>query len=288
MRNNTYQLIPKNNSKTAVSAFGGRMVKNTKVYITDRSNSEAMKFKAIQNADGTWKFINAKCEMVLAVKSNSSAVGNYMVLYDQTTKPAQNWKLTRKSDNSFGIINAVSGLYVAMSDESAVKGTTLSMEENSGRGLQRFYIAETTAVSAPFDGTRALKASKNKSFAVSINEASRADGANVNLATYSNSNDKKFTFIYSGGGYYRLVNVNSKLVLTVDGNTKVNGTNVIQSAWAGQSGQRWKVTKNADGTVSLTNALGTVLHLNGNKTANGTNILAKTASTTGAQKWYLE
>ena len=284
----TYQLIPKNNSKTAVSSFGGRMVNNTKVYITDRSNSEAMKFKAIQNADGTWKFINAKCELALAVRSNSSEVGKELVLYDQTTRKQQNWKLTRKSDNSFGIINAVSGLYVAMSDDSAVKGTTLSMEENSGRGQQRFYIAETTAVSAPFDGTRAVKASKNKNYAVSIASASKEDGANVNLAAYSNSNDKKFNIIYSGGGYYRLVNVNSKLVLTVEGNTKTNGANVIQSAWAGESGQRWKITKNSNGTVTLTNALGTVLHLNGNSTTNGANVLAKSASATGAQKWYLE
>ena len=175
-----------------------------------------------------------------------------------------------------------------MSDDSAVKGTTLSMEENSGRGQQRFYIAETTAVSAPFDGTRAVKASKNKNYAVSISGASRDDGANVNLAAYSNSNDKKFNIIYSGGGYYRLVNVNSKLVLTVKDNSTANGANVIQSAWAGQNGQRWKFKKNADGTVMLTNALGTVLHLNGNKTASGTNVLAKSASMTGAQKWYLE
>ena len=175
-----------------------------------------------------------------------------------------------------------------MSDDSAVKGTTLSMEENSGRGQQRFYIAETTAVSAPFDGTRAVKASKNKNYAVSIASASKEDGANVNLAAYNNSNDKKFNIIYSGGGYYRLVNANSKLVLTVEGNTKTNGANVIQSAWAGESGQRWKITKNSNGTVTLTNALGTVLHLNGNSTTNGANILAKSASTTGAQKWYLE
>ena len=52
----TYLLIPKNNSKTAVCAVGGKMVNNTKVYITDRGNSESQKFKAVKNSDGTWKF----------------------------------------------------------------------------------------------------------------------------------------------------------------------------------------------------------------------------------------
>lgn len=284
----TYLMIPKNNSKTAVCSFGGKMVNNTKVYITDRSSSEAMKFKAVKNADGTWKFINAKCELALAVQQNSSEAGKGLVLYQQTTRAAQNWKLSRKSDNSFAIINAVSGLSVAMSDASAVKGTTLSMAETASSGLQRFYIVETNPVSSPYSREYAVKAAKDKKFALNIASSSKTDGANVNLYTYSNTAAKRFRFLYSGGGYYRIMNVNSGLVLTVKGNTKANGANIIQSAWAGQSGQRWKVTKNSDGTVTLTNALGTVVHLNGNQTANGTNVVAKTKASTTAQKWYLQ
>lgn len=284
----TYQLIPKNNSKTAVCSFSGRMVNNTKVYITDRSASEAMKFVALKQKDGTWKFINAKCEMSLAVQQNSSEVGKGLVLYNQTTKPAQTWKLSKKSDNSFAIINAVSGLSIAMSDASAVKGTTLSMDVTASSGLQRFYVAETDPVSHPYSGTYAVKAAKNKAFALNIASSSKTDGANVNLYTYSGTNAQKFQLLYSGGGYYRLANVNSGLVLTVKGNVSTDGANVIQSAWAAQNGQRWKVTKNTDGSVTLTNVFGTVLHLNGNKTANSTNVQSRKASTSTAQRWYLE
>lgn len=283
----TYQLIPKNNSATAVCSYSGKMVNNTKVYITDRSSSEAMRFVARKNSDGTWKFINAKCELALAVQQNSSEAGKGLVLYDQTEKAAQNWRLSRKSDNSFAIINAVSGKCIAMSDITAVKGTTLSIAEPASSGLQRFYIAETDAVSAPFDGTYAVRASANKSFALNIASSSKADGANVNLNTYSNVNAKKFRIMYSGGEYYRLVNVNSGMCLTVSGNSKTNGANVVQSKWAALSGQRWKITKNSDGTVTLKNALGTVLHLVSNSAKNGTNIVAKTASSTKAQRWYL-
>ena len=284
----TYQMIPKNNSSTAVCAYSGQMLKNTKVYITDRSASEAMRFKAIQNSDGTWKFINAKCELALAVQQNSSALGAGIVLYDQTTKAAQNWKLSKKSDNSWAIMNAVTGYSIAMSDESAVKGTTLSMAETQSNGLQRFYIAETDPVDASFDGTYFIKAGKDKNYVVNISGASKEAGANVNLNSYSNTNSKKFKAIYSGAGYYRLVNVNSGMVISVEGNTKKDGTNVIQSEWAAQSGQRWKITKNSDGTVTLTNALGTNLHLTSNKTSSGTNIVAKNASTSTAQMWYLQ
>ena len=283
----TYLLIPKNNAKTAVCAVGGKMVNNTKVYITDRGNSESQKFKAVKNSDGTWKFINAKCELTLAVQQNSSALGAGLVLYDQTTRPAQNWKLSKKADNSFAIINSVTGYSIAMSDKSAVKGTTLSMAETASVGLQRFYIVETSAVSAPFDGTKSIRAAKDKNFAVNIASASKAEGANVSLYTYSNVNARKFKFIYSGGGYYRLVNVNSGLCLTIKDNSSADGANIIQSKWKGYSSQRWKITKNSDGTVTITNMLGTVLHLLGNRTVNNTNIHARKAASTTAQKWYL-
>ena len=284
----TYQLIPKNNSKTAVSSFGGRMINNTKVYITDRSNSEAMKFKAVKNADGTWKFINAKCELALAVQQNSSALGAGLVLYDQTTRTAQNWKLSKKSDNSFAIMNAVTGYSIAMSDASAVKGTTLNMAETASNGLQRFYLAETSAVNAAFDGTKCVRAAKDKTFGLNIASASKTDGANVNLYKYSNANEKKFKIMYSGGGYYRLVNVNSGLCLTVKNDSSADGANVIQSKWAAKNGQRWKIKKNSDGSVTLTNVMGTVLHLTGNKTVNGTNVLVRSSATTTAQRWYLQ
>ena len=284
----TYQLIPKNNSRTAVCSFGGGMINNTRVYITDRSGSEAMRFKAVKNSDGTWKLINAKCELALAVRQNSSEVGKGLVLYDQTTRKAQNWKLIKKSDNSFAITNAMTGYSIAMSDPSAKKGTTLSMAETASSGLQRFYLVETTPVKASYDGICAVKAAKNKKFALNIASSAKTDGASVNLYTYSNSNSKKFRILYSGGGYYRLVNVNSGLALTVKDNSKASGANVIQSRWAGKSGQRWKITKNADGSVTLTNALGTVLHLNGNQTKDSTNVVARAASSTTAQRWFLQ
>ena len=284
----TYQLIPKNNSKTAVCSYSGRMVNNTKVYITDRSSSEAMRFVAEKNSDGTWKFINAKCELALAVQQNSSEAGKGLVLYRQTDRKAQNWKLVRKSDNSFAVINAVTGLSVAMSDISAVKGTTLSMAETASSGLQRFYIAETAPVDNRYDGVYAIKASANKNYALNISASSRDEGANVNLYRYSGSSAERFEAFYSGAGFYRLINVNSGLAVSVKGNTKANGANVVQSSWAAESGQRWKITENPDGTVTFTNALGTVLHLVSNSTKNNSNIVAKTAANTKAQRWYPE
>ena len=282
----TYQLIPKNNSKTAVCAFSGKMVNNTKVYITDRSASEAMRFIAKKNSDGSWKFINAKCELALAIQQNSKEVGKGVVLYEQTTKPMQNWKIERKSDNSFAIKSAVTGLSIAMSDTSAVKGTTLSMQTSASSGLQRFYFASADPVENPYRGLYSIRASKDKAFAVNINGASVKEGANVNLYKYANASHQQFVALYSGGGYYRFINVRSGLVVTATSASAE--ANVVQMKWAGTNAQRWRFEKRSDGTYRLINAGGYALQLSGNLTQNGSNIMARKPSTTGAQKWYMQ
>ena len=119
----------------------GKTEKNTKIYITNRSASKSLKFKALKNSDGTWKFVNVKSGRVLAVQQNSSAAGAGIVLYDSTTRKAQNWKLSKKADNSFAIVNSVTGYSISVSDQSVVRGTTLKMAESSTRTgtMQRHY-----------------------------------------------------------------------------------------------------------------------------------------------------
>ena len=137
-----YQIVPKNNPGTAMCPVLGKTEKNTKIYITNRSASKSLKFKALKNSDGTWKFVNVKSGRVLAVQQNSSAAGAGIVLYDSTTRKAQNWKLSKKADNSFAIVNSVTGYSISVSDQSVVRGTTLKMAESAKSGLQRFYFTD--------------------------------------------------------------------------------------------------------------------------------------------------
>ena len=105
----------------------------------------------------------------------------------------------------------------------------------------------------------------------------------------SNGTDaQKYELVYSGSGYYRLVNKKSGLVLTVKNNSATSGANVEQQAWQALSGQKWWVKYNEeDDTVTMRNGLGTYLHLTSNKVQNGTNICAKTQAATTAQRWTL-
>ncbi|MDO4804004.1 MAG: BspA family leucine-rich repeat surface protein [Lachnospiraceae bacterium] len=282
----TYMLIPKNNPKTAVCPEKGGIIDNTKVYITNKSTSEAMRFKAVKQSDGTWKLVNSKSELVLAVQQNKKEIGYGLVLYRQTEKPAQNWNLVKKYDNSFAIINSVSGLSVALANSSAEPGTKLCMAATKSDGLQRFYLVETQAVNAPFDGIGYVRASKDPSFVLNVSGASNSAGANINLNKFSQMPSKMFKFTYSGGGYYRIETATPGMVLTIAGNLGTDGRNVVQDTWKGLEGQVWRVRKNSDGTLTMTSKLGTVLHISGNKMASGTNVLAKNPSASTAQRWF--
>ena len=282
----TYMLVPKNNPEGAICTKGGKMVNNTIAGITDQSSSESVKFVLKQSTDGYYKLMSSKCELVIAVQQNSKELGKKVVIYQDTKKPAQNWKIERKADNSYAIVNAVTGYSITTPTSLANKGTELVMAKTAASSLQRFYFVETSAVNPTHDGTYSFRAARNKNYAVEIAGGSTADGANVQLYKYNGTDAQKFTAMYSGGGYYRLVNKKSGMVLTVEGNSKTNGANVIQSTWAGLSGQRWKFFKNNDGTIVLTSALGTVLHLHTNTIKNGMNITSRDPLDTTAQRWF--
>ena len=140
-----YMFIPKNNTNTAVCTRLGRTVNNSNVYISNRNDSAAMRFRAVRNSDGTWKLIQIKSGRALAVQNDSVSEDAGIVIYDVKNKASQKWKLTKKSDNSFVITNAATGLFVTMSDKSAVRGTALNMKKTYNSGLQRFYVVEDNA-----------------------------------------------------------------------------------------------------------------------------------------------
>ena len=232
----TYMLVPKNNPYGCLCTQGGKMVNNTKASITDQSSSESVKIVLKKSSDGNYKFMSAKCELVLAVQQNSTELGKGVVFYQNTTKTAQNWKLYRKADNSWAIVNAVTGYSIATPTATADKGSAFIIAKTAASSLQRFYFVETSPVRPRYDGTYSLRAARNKDYSVDIIDGSTYYWVNAVLYKYSGTNSQKFTAIYSGGGYYRLVNKKSGLVLSVFLNSKNNGVIVCQNTWAGLSG----------------------------------------------------
>ena len=285
----TYRLVPKNNPEAVLCAAGGNMVNNTKVTITSPNTSEAQKFVVRKYADGKYKIFNAKSITAVAVQQNSNIEGKGVVIYQETTREAQKWILARKADNSYAIVNAVTGFSISSPDQDATIGSQLIVKKTAASSLQRFYFVETDPVLDEFGGRYTIACRKDSNYVVDIAGGSTAAGANAQLYKSNGTDAQKFNIVYSGSGYYRLVNKKSGLVLTVKDDSAVSGANVEQRAWQGLNGQRWWLKYNEeDGTVTMRNRLGTYLHLTSNKVQNGTNICAKTEAATTAQRWKLK
>ena len=285
----TYRLVPKNNPEAVLCAAGGNMVNNTKVTITSPNTSEAQKFVVRKYADGKYKIFNAKSITAVAVQQNSNIEGKGVVIYQETTREAQKWILARKADNSYAIVNAVTGFSISSPDQDATIGSQLIVKKTAASSLQRFYFVETDPVLDEFGGRYTIACRKDSNYVIDIAGGSTAAGANAQLYKSNGTDAQKFNIVYSGSGYYRLVNKKSGLVLTVKDDSAVSGANVEQRVWQGLNGQRWWLKYNEeDGTVTMRNRLGTYLHLTSNKVQNGTNICAKTEAATTAQRWRLK
>lgn len=287
----TYMLIPKNAPQMAVCAVDEKMTKNTNLCIAEQSDSESMKFKALQQADGTWKFYNAKCELVMAVQQNKSEAGKKMVLYNETQRDAQKWELVKKRDDSYAIINSVSGLSVSLFDKEAEEGTLLSIEETASSGFQRFYFQKVDPVEAPYSNGYYVKSYVDNTLALSIPSLSVEDGEAVLLENFKNISSQMFSFRYSGDGYYRIENANSGLVITAGEDDNLNkfieNLGVKQREWTGQASQRWMVREDSEGTVTIINELGKALQLNIYLTNQLATVRIGEPDSSDEQRWYL-
>ena len=127
-------------------------------------------------------------------------------------------------------------------------------------------------------------------FAVKVKNNSTAASANICLAKKKTDYSLKYQLIYSGDGYYRIMNLQTKKFLTVKGNSAASGTNVVQDVWKNASGQRWMPKLNKDGSYTLVSKLGTCLQIDAGTTVpgSGTNVNVGKSSNAAAQHWKLE
>ncbi len=90
-------------------------------------------------------------------------------------------------------------------------------------------------------------------------------------------------------GWYYLKNVNSNKYLQVQGNKGAAVTNVEIGTGTGASGQKWYVKNQADGTITLTNALGDfMLDIANGEDKDGANAQIYNAYSGNAQKFLVQ
>jgi hypothetical protein len=263
------------------------MLPNTNIYLSTPGTSEAQRFIFTKNSNGTYTITDQKSDFVAGIRNNSTA--NAAVIETQLDKGSkyQRWTLKKQSDGSYCILNAQTGKALYLIGGKTANGTNVGQYGYSGTLNQRFYLVQSSATAHTYSNTYTIRAAGKTSLALDIVNASKDGGANARIYTYSGGAAQKFRLMYSGNGYYRIMNVNSGKVLGIKGDTNANGANVRQATWMATNGQRWKVVKNSDGSVTLQSALGTALDVYAGSMTPNANVDSWAVNKTTAQKWKL-
>ena len=219
---------------------------------------------------------------VLDVKSGSTSNGANVQIYDSNATFAQKWEIKKVEgqDNTFTIQSVVSGKYLAA--------------DASGNVCQRSQASDGSQYWVPSIKNGYTVLTNQKSGKVlDLASASTKNGANVQVYN-SNGTDAqqwsiKSTDPIAAGTYYIRSAMSSSKVVDVKSGSSSNGANVQLYSKNNTGAQKWKVSKNSDGTYTFANAAsGKALDVKSGKAVSGANVQIYTKNSSKAQKWKIQ
>ena len=201
--------------------------------------------------NGTFAILNKNSNKALEVTNNRNNNGATISQYDFNNSQAQQWIVRRNGDGTFFFQGRGSGKFAEVPGANAFLGARLGIYEGNGTTAQRWRIAE-----------------------VSQNELNA-----INFA-------RRYANDLPDGTYEFVRPTNKSVALDLAGASQANSANV-QLYTANQTiAQRWIVSHDSLGYVTLTNkASSKVLDVSGAVACNGQNMQQYQPNGTAAQKW---
>jgi hypothetical protein len=115
--------------------------------------------------------------------------------------------------------------------------------------------------------------------AMSVQNASAADGAPVVQTTYGGGQEQLWNLNYDSAGYFNLTNVNSARVLDVNSSSTADGASIIQYTSNGGDNQKWRIVDKGAGYYQLVNKhSGKVAEVSASSTGEGAPLDQRTVS----------
>ncbi|MGI6020568.1 MAG: RICIN domain-containing protein [Lachnospiraceae bacterium] len=254
------------------------------------SGASSQKFVFTQIENGYYMISNLGSSKAVDAYAGGKTNGTNVDQYTSNGTSAQKWIVSATSDGYIMIENAESRLALDCYAAQTEPGTNIWLYKKNNTMAQKFVLESVDEERNFPDAMYTIRMKSNKNFVLDIYGGYSGDGVNLQVYRSNGTNAQKFTLRYSGGGYYKIVNVSSGKVLTVEGGSSASGTNVCQSSDSGSPSQKWKLvpTGDGDGSYFIRSSLGNVsLDVYGSVAENGRNVWSYTANKTDAQKFFL-
>lgn len=250
--------------------------------------------------DGTYVVETAlQSGKVMDVSGGSTSDYGNVQLYADNGTDAQVWKVSHDGKGYVTFTNANSGKVLNVNGASTASGTNVQQFASNGSWAQKWIAVRGTG------GSYTIYSALARNLALDVYAASTANGANIQTYTANGTKAQQWRMTKTQtlrarldsmasthrndlkDGTYTFGSANKRsMVLDVSGGSSANGANVQLYQSNGTNAQRWQVTHDSKGYVTLTNVgSGKVLDVNGASTADGANVQQYASNGTWAQKW---
>ena len=268
---------------------------NLQIYQSNGTNAQKFTVKYLNNGYYTIESVNSG--KVLDVDDAKKTQGTNVQQYDSNNTDAQKWTIKKNSDGTCSLVSKCNNLYMDVKDGIASNSRNIQVYGGNGTKAQKFKFEKVAdsinysekAEKTISDGTYTIKSAINDKFVLDIDNASKSNGANVQIYQSNGTNAQKFKVKYLNNGYYTIESVNSGKVLDVDNAGKNQGTNVQQYGSNNTDAQKWIIAKNTDGTYSIVSKCNNLyLDVKDGIASSGKNIQVYGRNGTRAQKFKFE
>ncbi|WP_294686125.1 RICIN domain-containing protein [uncultured Bifidobacterium sp.] len=232
---------------TSASTTNGARVQ---LYSSNNTNAQKYRFESIGN--GTYKIVNINSGKMLDVAGGSTVNGAALQQYTSNNTVAQQWTVRNYGSGKIALVSVNANKAVDIPGGNAVQQAQLQLYSPNGTVAQQWLVAK----------------------------------APLTLRERLNETAAKHRQDLPDGTYTFGSKLNTSMKMDVSGASRSNYGNVQIWAGNGTNAQKWKVTHDSNGYVTLASVnSGKVLDVNGGVSANGTNVQQYDSNGTYAQKW---
>ena len=227
------------NKKLVTDVTGASTANGARVQLYSSNNTNAQKYRFGSIGNGTYKIINANSGKVLDVSGGSTANGAALQQYTSNNTVAQQWTVRNYGSGRIALVSVNANKAVDIPGGNAVQQAQLQLYSPNGTVAQQWLVAK----------------------------------APLTLRERLNETAAKHRQDLPDGTYTFGSKLNTSMKMDVSGASRSNYGNVQIWAGNGTNAQKWKVTHDSNGYVTLTSVnSGKVLDVNGGVSASGTNV----------------
>ncbi|WP_051353782.1 RICIN domain-containing protein [Atopobium fossor] len=233
--------------------------------------------KKVEGKDNTYTLQSLDSGKFLTTMNNRVAFSG------SSTTSAAHWLVSFNGAN-LQFKNVLSGTVLDINNSKYTSGTSVAVWKAHGGVNQQWIIVQAIELE---NGTYELMSGVGNNMALDVDNASKEDGANVQIYTSNHTGAQKWNVYRLSSGSYVIININSGKTLDLQNSQVKNGSNILQFRHTGNSNQHWYVEWNAKGYFVLRSALDPnfVIDVAGDKAANQTNVQLDKYRGSSAQGW---